>query len=339
MRASPQQRLLRAYVLLLLCFETLLVVLHFAVTDVRLVDLDREHNLPAWFSGLQLAGIAVAALAAFHGEGARRFSRLVWALLAAAFLYLSFDEIGVVHETVLREEVLASLDGASLLRSVPPWQLVFAPAAVAAACVFGYLGASRFSGRGALAPPALAGLALWGAAFFFEGAAIGVFMPREWYRVEVALEELCEMAGATLLLWAVAAYALEVREARAPAGAANRTRRLLAAVLPLLLLVGAPGVTIAVVARLEQGAVRRSAGERLLDDRRYREAMDAFGVVVAEDPTDVAALRGLGTAAYRAGDLERAEREFERALELAPDDEMIANALDLLRVKRRQAAR
>jgi hypothetical protein len=337
MKVRPRHSLLRSYVLALLCVEVLLVGLHAAFPDLRLVDLDGEHNLPAWFSGLQLAAIAVVALAAFHGEGPGRSSRLVWAVVATAFFCLSFDEIGVVHERVLREETLASLGGATLLRAVPPWQLVYAPAALGAAGVFGYLLASRLAGDHLARCAAPGAFALWGAAFFFEGTAIGVFMPRQWYRVEVALEEFCEMAGATLLLWAVAVYALDARRTRAPARvAAGPLWRGLAAALPLFLLVGVPGAVIGVAARFEGAAVRRSAGEELLEDGRYPEAMEAFALVIAEDPSDIEALRGLGTAAYRAGELARAERIFERALALAPDDELIENALDLLRLKRRQ---
>jgi tetratricopeptide (TPR) repeat protein len=322
------------YVAALLAVEAVLVVLHFAFPSVGLVDLDREHNLPSWFSGLQLAAIGVACGAAFHGEGPGRRLRGVWALLAAGFFYLSFDEISVLHESILREETLEALPGASLLRGLPPWQLVFAPAAAGAALTLGYVFVSRLWTTPLARAAALAGVALWGGAFMFEGTAIAVAIPQDWYRVEVALEEFCEMAGATMLLAAILAYVVAPgREARA--NAADVIPRIRWAYgIPALLLLAVPGLVIATVIFFGRGPVRVSAGERLLDDGRYGAAVEAFSAAVDESPDDLRALRGLATAAYRAGDLPLAERTFERALTLAPEDESIRNGLDLLRAKR-----
>jgi tetratricopeptide (TPR) repeat protein len=326
--------LLPGYIATLLVVESVFVVLHFVFPAVRLVDLDREHNLPSWFSGLQLAAIGVACAAAFHREGRGRRLRGVWALLAAGFFYLSFDEISVLHESILREETLAALSGASLLRGLPPWQIVFAPAVAGAALTLGYIFVSRLWGAPVARMAAVAGVALWGGAFIFEGTAIAVSIPQDWYRVEVALEEFCEMAGATMLLAAILTYAVGAGSGAAVAPATIMPRMRWAYGLPALLLIALPVIAIGTVVFVGRGHVRISAGERLLDDGRYGDAVDAFSAAIEESPDDVRALRGLGTAAYRAGEFALAERTLAHALTLAPEDKALRNGLDLLRAKR-----
>jgi hypothetical protein len=312
--------------------EALLVVLHLSLPGVRLVDLDAEGNLPTWFSSVQLAALAAAAAWCFRSEGGGRAGRWVWGVLAAGFLYLSFDEAAVVHERVLRDLVLETLPVASGLRAVPPWQLVFAPAAALAAGAFTALFVTRMASRPWCLAPALGGLALWGLSFAFEGAATSVFIPRGWYRLEVAAEELCEMAGATLLLVGVMRYA-GASQAEQPRGSLLR-RRALAWAAPAALLIGMPIAIVALVTQREQDSWRHAVGERLLDADRYAEAMAVFEAVLQRHPDDVDALRGFGTSAFRSGDLEAAERAFERAAALAPGDHGMRNALSLVRLKR-----
>jgi tetratricopeptide (TPR) repeat protein len=337
-RSSPFPRLTERYILGLLVFEGLLVLLHFTSGQYRLFNLDREYNLPTWFSGIQLAGIGAACVFAFHRERGPFGWRWLWWFFAAGFLYLSFDEIMVIHERALRNEALDALPAASLLRSMPPWQLVFAPVAVIAALVSAFFFARRFAGRPTCWVPGLGGLALWGGAFALEGTATAVFIPRGWYSLEVALEELFEMAGATFLLLSLLRYAGGAGETAGAAEQAPRPRRLAwAPVLALFLLL--PAIVIWGVSVEERGRVHRAAGERLLERGDYPGAIKAFSAALDEDPDDLDALKGLGRAAYRAGDLDRAEEAFHRAASLAPEDEVIRNALDLLRVKKKRAGR
>jgi hypothetical protein len=318
----------------LLGVEALLVALHFSLPASDIVNLDREHNLPSWLSSLQLAALGAASFLAWRREEGLGHGRWIWLALTAGFLFLSFDESAVVHEGVLREATLQTLEPASLLRAVPPWQLVFAPAAVLAAAAFGLVLATRLAAQAGCLGPALAGLALWGASFVFEGTATGFFIPREWYQIEVAAEELCEMAGATLLLLALARYAASGREGASPA--VVPVPRALAWGAPLGLLVALPAVAIAVVVLAGGGeAIRHASGERLLEDGRFAEAVTAFEAVLTERPDDLTALRSLGTSAYRAGDLDLAEQTFARVVAIAPEDQAMRNALSLVRVKKR----
>ena len=66
------------------------------------LDLDRENTLPAWFSSLLLFACAVVLAVVWR---IRRQSRgefvWRWALLAAAFLYLSLDESAALHEILI----------------------------------------------------------------------------------------------------------------------------------------------------------------------------------------------------------------------------------------------
>jgi len=81
--------------------------------------------------------------------------------------------------------------------------------------------------------------------------------------------------------------------------------------------------------------IRHAAGERLLEDGRFAEAVTAFEAVLAERPDDLDAMRNLATSAYRAGDLDLAEQTFARVVALAPEDQAMRNALSLVRVRKR----
>ena len=193
------------YALALVTAEAAFVILHFARGENRLFNLDGEYNPSSWFSALLLAAAALVCVVAFHHDRRAASGRWLWWVLAAGFCYASFDEAMVVHERVLREQAPAALAAASSLRGVPPWQIVFAPAAALASLAFAGIFASRFADRPECWMPATGGLALWGGAFAFEGAATA-FMPGGLYEFEVALEEFMEMAGGTLLLLGLARY-------------------------------------------------------------------------------------------------------------------------------------
>ncbi|MFQ5457714.1 MAG: tetratricopeptide repeat protein, partial [Myxococcota bacterium] len=278
--------------------------------------------------------LGAACAAAFHREGEKLRSRWLWWLFALGFLYLSFDEIMVIHERILREETLENLPAASLLRSLPPWQIVFAPVAALAALVAAWFFGRRFAGRPDCWAPALGGIALWGGAFALEGSATAVFIPRGWYQMEVALEELMEMAGATFLLLGIARYALQAGRAEAGERLARGGARL-AWILVVGIFLALPAGVILLVSVEERATVHRSAGKRLLTQGDYEKAIEAYSAALNEDPDDIDALKGLGQAAYRAGNLEMAESAFRRAAAIDPEDDVIQNALDLLRVKRR----
>jgi len=61
-------RILLPYAVAIGAVEALLVAAHLSLPDIALVDLDKEHTLPAWFSALQLAAIGGTCLFAFEAE-------------------------------------------------------------------------------------------------------------------------------------------------------------------------------------------------------------------------------------------------------------------------------
>jgi hypothetical protein len=66
-----------------------------------LLDLDRESNLPAFYSTLLvLANAGLVALTGTLYRGQRRANTWYWFFLAAMFLFLAFDEAFAVHEQI-----------------------------------------------------------------------------------------------------------------------------------------------------------------------------------------------------------------------------------------------
>jgi hypothetical protein len=68
----------------------------YAMGLVPLFDLNGEHNVPAWFSSMQL--LATALLLAWAASGAPAEYRRHWGLLSGVFLLLSLDEAASLHE-------------------------------------------------------------------------------------------------------------------------------------------------------------------------------------------------------------------------------------------------
>jgi hypothetical protein len=66
---------------------------------MRLLDLDRENNLPAWYSSvtLLLCAVMLSIIGLHHREQAKKFARH-WLALAVLFLCLSIDEAASIHE-------------------------------------------------------------------------------------------------------------------------------------------------------------------------------------------------------------------------------------------------
>lgn len=66
---------------------------------IRLFDLNREANIPTWFSSILLILNAFTlAIIAIHTKAQRGSYHTQWFVLAAIFLYLSIDEAALLHE-------------------------------------------------------------------------------------------------------------------------------------------------------------------------------------------------------------------------------------------------
>jgi tetratricopeptide (TPR) repeat protein len=313
--------------LAIIAIEALLVAAHALLPDAKLVDLDLEFTLPAWFSALQLALVGIAALFAFECERRLGHERprlhATWLLVAAGFLYLATDEMLALHERALTTAVRHALPADSLFQAVLPWQLVFAPGIVGAFVVIAALLYSRLAALPELRRLGLAGLALYSASFVFEGAAKPLFIPAGLYRLEVALEEASEMLGATCLLLAFAGYALARREGGVPTRPVS-WGRVGAASIGLVLL---SAVAIGLVTRANPVYLHRRAGDKFLEKKEYDEAIVAYRTAVGLEPGDADLWKRLGRAALRARRYDEASRAFGEAANLLPGSASVRNDL------------
>jgi hypothetical protein len=76
---------------------------HF-VQFVRLFSVAREANIPTWFTAIMLFSAAALLSGIAEDErqqGKRRFLRHWW-VLAVGFLYMSLDEVAMIHELTMR---------------------------------------------------------------------------------------------------------------------------------------------------------------------------------------------------------------------------------------------
>jgi tetratricopeptide (TPR) repeat protein len=81
-------------------------------------------------------------------------------------------------------------------------------------------------------------------------------------------------------------------------------------------------------------SVREALARAQYDAGRYRAAMDSFAQLIAVNPADDYAQFGLGMAASRAGDLERAVEHLALAVAMRPDQHHYAQALRGVRARR-----
>lgn len=171
-----------------------------------LFDLNREASVPAFFSAIMLLAAAalLGVIAAAPGAG-RSGTPAHWALLAAGFLYLSFDEAVSIHEHFNRpmRELLGRPD------SHLGW-LIPAGAAVAAVAVYFlpflralprrhaamFLGCGALYLAGAFGLEALAEVVAGG-----EGERGGAV-----HSAFVVVEEACEMLGVACFVYALLDY-------------------------------------------------------------------------------------------------------------------------------------
>lgn len=165
-------------------------------------NLNAEQSVPAWFSSLLLAAVAVAAFAVAVAERSRlgrRVATSAWSLIGAVFLWLSFDEVTGKHERVgfYLRQVMPDVEGVAV------WLLVALPLAGAFALVTIPL-LLRL-------PRAVAGRMILAGALYIAGAAgmesIGAVLIAQGHGpqsplmvLEVLIEETLEMLATGLML-------------------------------------------------------------------------------------------------------------------------------------------
>jgi len=178
----------------------------FVLDVLYLLNVNREANIPTWFSASLLlacsALIGVIALAkrAQHDRFARH-----WTVLGIIFLYMSVDEAATIHEklTVFFEETLHPTGVLYF-----GWVIVGAPLVVIFA--LSYL---RFWLN--LPPRTRALFAIAGMVYIGGALLIESISANQWYQDDGvtllystmgAIEEVCEMLGVILLIYALLAY-------------------------------------------------------------------------------------------------------------------------------------
>jgi hypothetical protein len=186
---------------------------------VEWVHVNREGNLPTWFSTMQLAGLALILANVFRVERARLPNRklnVVWLLLSIAALFFSADEASAIHErlgtllgTVVRKDpegLLARLAGIHSYY----WAIIYVPIALPTAIVVGTL---LWRELGPARKYAIAGVLLYFVGSVIldhfqvfwatpEGPALIEFNMQLYYFDIYLCEELLEMFGVSLVVLA-----------------------------------------------------------------------------------------------------------------------------------------
>lgn len=172
-----------------------------------LLNLDREHNLPTWYSSIQWFCIAVV-LGLFAQRNFRLSRRGSWLLVLfpLVFLALSLDEVAQIHERLghLSDKIFFHTNSRTdtVLPKTGIWMLAIGLPFLAFFAVLIHVTRPYFRAT----PGALAKIAL-GMAIMLTGAAgietLSNFVtPGSIYdMLEVLAEETCELLGSTVILW------------------------------------------------------------------------------------------------------------------------------------------
>lgn len=180
---------------------------------IDLFSVNSEQTIPTWYSAINLfvASVLLWLTAAAKRSSQDRFARY-WTGLAVGFLYLSLDEGIVIHE-VLADWLQRRFQLGGYLTFA--WQIVAVPLVML--CALLYL---RFLLH---LPPRTRNLFLVAGALYLGGALLlDAVSANQWdmdgaitfgYLAIGTLEELFEMLGVIVLIYAVLAYAAEMRYA------------------------------------------------------------------------------------------------------------------------------
>ena len=170
----------------------------------RTFDVDLESNIPTWFSSGLFALAALAAYGCARASGASP-QRKAWLVLASALLFMSCDEVAMLHENldgVLRRHVF----GVSLQSHFPftSWPVLVGPF-----LLVGLVWLAWNLRAGLRGSSRAARLLILGACIFFAGSAgleltANLFVHEaslQWWRAaEIVLEESLEMLGMITVL-------------------------------------------------------------------------------------------------------------------------------------------
>lgn len=178
------------------------------VSARKFVDANTEMNLPAWFTSVLLAVVGLVVLDVARRAHLRRDRwRRHWAVLGAGFGYLSLDELVALHEKFIGP--MSALVGDE---GVFKYAWVAAAGPVVLVLLVVYLRFLR------ALPRRTATLAVLGGAFYVGGSVglemvasalsgVGFSEDGVFLGTVMAVEEVCEMIGPVVFLFAVAELA------------------------------------------------------------------------------------------------------------------------------------
>jgi len=212
------------YLFFLLTFAALLGVLHYQFADfksggVYWFNLDKERNLPTWFSGMLFFVFGLAAMVAYYYEKKRNMEQTelfrlpeLWLGISLIAFGMSLDEITILHENLFWKEirnVSSQIDDS--MKYLTQWQILFAPVIF---IILGYLVmffTNRYgSSKGALVS-AFIGIGMWIFSQVLEGIRqTFINAGANMYLLQVTIEELLEMFGTIFLIYSVVHYVLDI---------------------------------------------------------------------------------------------------------------------------------
>lgn len=170
------------------------------------LHLSQEANLPTWYSSVQWFAVA-ALLGLFAARQMSRLARPSWVLAAfpLLFLMLSLDEVASIHEKLARlsDQLLPGGDReATLFPRTGIWMFLLGPPFIAV--LWALIVAVKpyvVDNRGALAR-IVVGMAVMLSGALAVETFINLFEPDTvGATIQIFVEELLEMLGATIVLW------------------------------------------------------------------------------------------------------------------------------------------
>jgi MFS family permease len=212
------------FIIILVIVSAFLAILHYYLADIKIggvywFNLDKERNLPTWFSGMLFFLVGCVAMAAFYWE--RKNNEVhnllfkmpqLWLGVALIGFAMSLDEMTILHENLFWKDirnVSSKLDGSMMY--VTQWQVLYAPVIVITFGYFGVFFTNRFGASRRAIISAFTGMAIWMIALLLEGTR-QTFKNAgaELYSLQTLVEEYFEMFGAILLLYSIINYTIDI---------------------------------------------------------------------------------------------------------------------------------
>ncbi len=172
---------------------------------VRLFDMDKEANIPAWFSSFILLFSACLLLFISYYKDKNDSNQRYWKILAFIFLYLSIDELASIHED-FNNPVRSLLH----LGGIFYWSWIV-PAILILVILFFYFFRFLLS-----LPKDTRNLFLLSAIIFISGAIVlemigGLLYSKQMNnsfasRIEIFFEEVLEITGVLIFIYSLLKY-------------------------------------------------------------------------------------------------------------------------------------